>query len=42
MNNEIVNNSLEIPDLEIDAAPAGSAGSVVIEIILVLWGMNAL
>ncbi len=38
----IDNNAINIDDLDIEAAPAGSAGSVVIEIIIVLWGMGAL
>ncbi len=33
--NESMSHSIHIDDLEIDAAPAGSAGSVIIEIFLI-------
>lgn len=39
--NELVCEPIMIDDLESEAAPAGSSGSVVIEIIIVLYLMDA-
>lgn len=40
--NDATSNSIMIDDLESDSAPAGSSGSVVIEIIAVLYLLGAL
>jgi hypothetical protein len=37
---ESVSNSVMIDDLEIEAAPAGSAGSVIIEIIAIWYFLD--
>ena len=40
--NEYVNDSIMIDDLENEAAPAASSGSVVIEIVIVIYLIGGL